>query len=69
MREESARRLELLGLPQPPDGGPDGGTGRRRERPRATGDLDAAVLHVAEPDADGVAPHGLLEMRIELVLS
>ena len=57
-----ARCLELLGLPQPPNGRTDGGTGRRRQRPRAAGETDAAVLRRASPDADGVALHALLNM-------
>ena len=57
-----ARCLELLGLPQPPDGRPDGGAGRRRQRPRAAGEADAAVLRGAGPDADGVALHALLKI-------
>ena len=66
-RGVGARCLELLGLPQPPDGRPDGGAGRRRQRPRAAGEADAAVLRGAGPDADGVALHALLN-KVKLLL-
>ena len=57
-----ARCLELLGLPQPPDCRPDGGAGRCRQRPRAPGEADAAVLRGAGPDAYGVTLHTLLKI-------
>lgn len=53
--------LQLLHLPQPPDAGPDGGSVGGGERPGAAGHGDAAVLHLAGPDANVVALHGILK--------
>ena len=59
--ERESDCLELLHLPQPPDGGPDGGGDGGGVVPRSAGDGDAAVLLVAEPDAHGLTLHVLLE--------
>ena len=54
--------LELLDLPQPPDGGPDGCRGGGGVGPRAAGHLDTAALDRALPDAHSFAFHRLLKM-------
>ena len=50
-------------LPQASDGGPDGGRGRGGVGPGTAGDLDAAVLRVATPDADGLTLHVVLKKK------
>ena len=47
-------------LPQTADGGPDRGGGGGGVSPGTSGDLDAAVLGAAVPDADGVTLHAVL---------
>merc|ERR1719260_499329 len=62
-------KLLLLGLLQPPDGRSDRCTSSGGIIPCASSNLHPAVLHLALPDADAVALHGVLTTECAGVLA